>query len=94
VEDVRYAEREAEDYAEYAGPGGGVLALAHDLRLSPSYVRIPLSVYTYDNDVSSCSQLSSNGSARGSSLLKFRDLNSSASVMTGEDVRCGSKGVL
>jgi hypothetical protein len=27
VEDVRYAEREAEDYAEHAGPGGGCVSL-------------------------------------------------------------------
>jgi hypothetical protein len=54
VEDVCYAQREAEDYAEYAGPGGGVLALAHSCRLSSCCLRVPLSVYTYNSRISSC----------------------------------------
>lgn len=41
VEDVRYAEREAEDYAEYAGPGDGCVSFrAH------CETRIRLSAHT------------------------------------------------
>jgi hypothetical protein len=70
-----------------------MLALAQSSRLSSNSLRVPLSVYTYNNEVSRYSRLYANGSVRGSSLLKFRDLNSSASVMTGEDVKCGSEVV-
>jgi hypothetical protein len=72
----------------------GVLAFARSLQLSMKCPRIPLSVYTCCGLVSSCPQLSANGSVRRSSLLKFRDLNSSASVMMGGDVKCEEEVVL
>lgn len=95
MEDVGYAEGEAEDYAEDAGPEG-VVVLACVSRVRCLLARVPLAVYTYATRVSrvfcDCIIPQWRGKGIGSSLLKLRDLNSSARVMMGEYVRvwwCG-----
>jgi hypothetical protein len=92
VEDVRYAEREAEDYAEHAGPGEEYVSFrAQCGKATKLAAHTIVRIYLEEIELATVNNYPP-PMALGRSLLKFRDLNSSASVMTGEDVRCCGSG--
>jgi hypothetical protein len=82
VEDVCDAEGEAEDDAEDAGPGVVSFAQRSWSCIAHTIVRI----YLEASELAGVVLFYAPNGWRRALLLKFRDLNSSASVMLGESV--------